>query len=1167
MSLQFVFGNSGSGKSTYLYQKVLEEAEKTPNKNYLILVPEQFTMATQKEFVRLQKAHAIMNVDVLSFARLAYRVFDELGKENLLVLEETGKNLVLRKIAEERKEELDILGSNMNKMGYIAEVKSLISELSQYNITPDRLQEFLASAKISETLRRKLQDVWTLYQGFREFLEGKFITSEEILTLLCEVAEESGILRNSVIVFDEFTGFTPIQNRLLSELLVIAEKVMVSVTMDYREDFYFCRGNHELFAMSKKTVKTLSDMANGLLVEIEKPIVLKEGWRYKNQETVLEKNALYFMEQNLFRPFGKRWQKETEEIKLSIHRNPKDEISYVANQIAQLVRKKGYHYRDIAVVTGDVNLYSSYVQECFEKYDIPFFIDQTKTILYHPLVEFVRAALEVAETRFSYESVFRFLRSGLCGVEEEQIDRLENYVLAKGIRGEKRWQSTWSFVREDGIDELFELNQIRKKTAEVLMPFYQVFHSSNVKVKDGAVALYELLVRLEIEQQMKAREDAYTEAGDFAKAKEYGQIYRILIDLLDKVVALLGEESITVREFSDLLDAGFDAAKVAVIPPGNDKVTIGDIERTRLHHIKVLFFIGVNDGVVPKSEGKGGIISQFEREMLNEADMELAPGARERVFIQKFYLYLNMTKPSERLYMTLSKINAEGKALRPSYLVGTMQKLFPRLTMTEISQSYGEEQIITPESGMDFFLQGLQEKYGLLEKNALEENSVPKQEKKIWNALGNWYLKDEQFSKRVEKLIDASYASYTEEPISRAVAKALYGTTLENSVTRLERFAACAFAHYLQYGLRLKERELLQFASVDMGNIYHEVLEHFAKQVEASEYDWFSMPEDVAEEFIEIAMSETVAGYKGADAFEDAKNRYLLNRMKNTLYCTVRALIHQVQKGRFIPKEFEVSFSGYSDFNAIRFTLSEEEKMHLRGRIDRVDTYEEKDKVYVRVIDYKSGNTSFSLLNLYHGLQLQLVVYMNAAMELVGKKNPDKQIEPAGIFYYHVKHPMIEGTGMESEEEIKNAVLEQLKLNGLVNDEPKIYRAMDEELSGASSVIPVGLKSDGSLKATSKVASKEEFSVLSEYVNEKITEAGRRILAGDVAMKPYQLDKQSGCDYCPYHAVCGFDPRFAGQTYRKLERFDDSEEIFEKMRGKDGKQDGSEVDERPAEGN
>lgn len=1129
MSLQFIFGNSGSGKSTWLYQKVLEEAALNPEKNYLIIVPEQFTMQTQRELVRLQRAHAIMNVDVLSFARLAYRVFDELGKENLMVLEETGKNLVLRKVAEKERDKLKMLGGNIHKMGYVGEVKSFLSELAQYNITPENLQEFLLCNELSEALQRKLGDILVLYQGFREFLEGRFITAEEILGLLGEVLDESSIIRDSVIVFDEFTGFTPVQNKLLERLLLISEQIRVALTIDVREDFFHCKGVQELFSMSKKTVASLLKMADRLHVEIKEPVIIPAGKRYEHTP------QLHFMEQNLFRPGSGSYQGEADAIEMSVHKNPKGELKYVAAQIAALVREKNYRYKDIAVVTGDVNLYANYVEEIFGKYQIPYFIDQTKTILFHPLVEFIRAALEIVESNFSYESVFRFLRCDLCGYEMSKIDILENYVLARGIRGRKKWQANWQCINDADEEKMQELNQLRENLMEHLEGFYQVFSQKELKVEDATMALYQLLCGYDVERQLREKEEAYTAVGDFAKAKEYAQIYRIVIDLFDKVVALLGNENIAIKEYSDILDAGFDAAKVAVIPPGNDKVTIGDIERTRLNHIKVLFFVGVNDGVVPKAENAGGIITQFERELLSEFQMELAPGARERVFIQKFYLYLNMTKPSERLYITFSKVNAEGKALRRSYLIGTILKLFPKLSVKEEPEGMPVEWIRTPLSGIEYFLQGLQEK----------EPSA------FWNALTKWYLADASFKEIVDKLLEASYTSYQEEPISKAVTKALYGNVLENSVTRLERFAACAFAHYLQYGLNLKERELLQFASVDMGNIYHKALECFAKEVKATETSWASLDEAKTEQFVEAAMLETMESYKQTLVLDDAKSQYLLQRMKRTLHCAVWAMVRQVKCGQFEPSAFEVAFSGVSELDAIRFELSDDEKMRLKGRIDRIDTYETEDKVYVRVIDYKSGNTTFSLLNLYHGLQLQLVVYMNAALEVVEKKHKDKQVEPAGIFYYQVKHPMIDADGIESAEVLRDAIFEELKLNGLVNKDKSVYRAMDTDFTGTSKVIPVGEKADGSLKATSKVASGEEFKAISAFVNDKIAETGEKIFAGDVSVTPYQMKEQTGCDYCPYHAVCGFDTKLSGYHFRKLTAFDDNKAILEKMKAKD----------------
>lgn len=501
MSLQFIFGNSGSGKSDFLYDSVLKQAKENKEQQFLIIVPEQFTMQTQRELVERQKQHAIMNVDVLSFARLAYRVFDDLGKQNVVVLEETGKNLVLRKVAEQKKAELKVLGANMNKMGYVGEVKSLISELMQYNVSPDALAEFLEKEPLGEGLRLKMKDVLTMYQGFTEYLKGRYITAEEVLELLYDVAEESELLRNSVIVLDEFTGFTPIQNRLMEKLLVLAKKVSVSVTMDVREDFYQCRGVHELFAMSKKTVASLLKVAELCKVPVEEPLVLPTG----KQRRYANAADLYFMEQNLFRPGAgsyryKASEQSMQHIRITSLKNPREELKFAAREIVRLTRENGYRYRDIAVVTGDVQQYGNYVPEIFEQYHIPYFIDQTKNILFHPFIECIRAILEMIEYDFSYESVFRFLRCGLAakvvteaknsdkepdpaatedltqqpetgshGLTEQEIDRLENYVLARGIRGASRWSRPWTFVMPDGtLEDMARLNEIREAVYENL---------------------------------------------------------------------------------------------------------------------------------------------------------------------------------------------------------------------------------------------------------------------------------------------------------------------------------------------------------------------------------------------------------------------------------------------------------------------------------------------------------------------------------------------------------------------------------------------------------------------------------------------------------------------------------------------------------------------------
>ena len=1185
MSLQFIFGNSGSGKSDFLYDSVLKQAKENKEQQFLIIVPEQFTMQTQRELVERQAQHAIMNVDVLSFARLAYRVFDDLGKQNVVVLEETGKNLVLRKVVEQKKAELKVLGANMNKMGYVGEVKSLISELMQYNVRPDALAEFLEKEPLGEGLRLKMQDVLTMYQGFTEYLKGRYITAEEVLELLYDVAEESELLRNSVIVLDEFTGFTPIQNRLMEKLLMLAKKVSVSVTMDVREDFYQCRGVHELFAMSKKTVASLLKVAELCKVPVEEPIVLPTGEKRRYAGAP----DLYFMEQNLFRPGAGSYRykvsekamrsnenhekltdsqlEETPDIRITSLKNPREELKFAACEIVRLTREQGYRYRDIAVVTGDVQQYGNYVPEIFEQYHIPYFIDQTKNILFHPFIECIRAILEMIEYDFSYESVFRFLRCGLAEkiipqgklssmeleldgetgeksaqckeqtihrLTEQEIDRLENYVLARGIRGASRWSKPWTFVMPDGtLEDMERLNEIREAVYENFKPLLMAFRGKENTVSTQTFELYSLIRRLDMEQLLKERGEFFEKNGNQARAKEYDQIYKIVMDLLDKVTSLLGDETMTIREYSDILDAGFEAAKVGIIPPGNDTVTVGDIERTRLNHIKILFFVGVNDGVVPKAGNQGGIISQFEREKMAEYHLELAPGAREKVFIQKFYLYLNMTKPSERLYVTFCRVNSDGKALRRSYLIGTLLKLFPQLVVEEPSEEETLEGVLTAESALPFLMEGL---------------NKPVEDEEAWTALLAWYLSDEGDREKALQLFDAAFGVHQDDAISKAVTKALYGNTLDNSVTRLEQFAACAFAHYLSYGLRLRERELQQFASVDMGNIYHDVLERFAKGIEMSEYTWFDIPQEAQDALLSQSMEDAIAGSGIGDVFEDARNSYLLKRMETTAKRTIWALMLQVRKGKFVPSGFEVSFSRAERLDAVQFQLGEDERMRLRGRIDRIDTYETDDKVYVKIIDYKSGNTSFSLLNFYYGLQLQLVVYMNVALELTKKMYKGKDTEPAGIFYYHITDPMVDSDGGESEEEIRRSILEQLKVGGLVNEDPEIYGAMDTDFTGTSSVIPVALKADGSLKAASKTASAYEFGLMSDYVRKKIEHVGKEIFAGNVSVKPYLLGDRSGCDYCPYHTICGFDVRMPGFSYQQFEKFDSSEEILAHIR-------------------
>ncbi len=527
--------------------------------------------------------------------------------------------------------------------------------------------------------------------------------------------------------------------------------------------------------------------------------------------------------------------------------------------------------------------------------------------------------------------------------------------------------------------------------------------------------------------------------------------------------------------------------------------------------------------------------------------LELAPTMREKVFMQKFYLYLNLTKPSHKLYLSYARVNGEGRAMQSSYLVHTLCRLFEHLSVNEIDNEPFAERIVTAESARRLLIEGME--------SAAEWNDRNREEEiRYWAALCRWYQSQDVWKEEVERLFAAVSFKHTDTPISASVTRALYGTVLQNSVTRLENFASCAFSHFLSYGLNLKERRESGFYAVDFGNIFHAVLELFAEGIQRNNYSWFSITQEESEALLTEAMEQALFASHNLALYENARSRYAKDRMLRILKRTVSALIYQVRKGKFIPDDFEVSFSYAEDLKSVNFRLSEEEKMQLKGRIDRIDTCVNEDRLYVKIIDYKSGNASFQFLNVYHGLQLQLVVYMNAAMEIMAKKHPDHSIVPAGIFYYHINDPMVESDDNLSDEELSKKIFGELKLNGIANEDRSVIERLDEELQGAQSansdVIPVGVNKDGSLKKASKTLATSDFTALSAYVNETILHLGQRMMKGDVSVSPYALAEKTGCDFCEFRSVCHFDSRAPGFSYRRLKELSE-EELLCEMRGAD----------------
>lgn len=1146
MSLQFIFGNSGSGKSHFLYKTIIEESVQHPERNYIVIVPEQFTMQTQKDLVCMHPNKGIMNIDVLSFGRLAHRIFEEVGADRRMVLTETGKNLMVRKVAIEEKEHLKVLGARMNRPGYVSEVKSILSELMQYEVTDDMMQEMLDFTKNRPLLHTKLEDIRHLYGAFQAYQRERFLKPEELLDVLCQVADQSQLLRYSTIAFDGFTGFTPSQMNVLEMLLRLCPKVYVTVTIDAREAFYGEIKEHELFALSKKMIRSVSEAAKRATGrQCQVPGAAGEDDDRETEDTRLEfpiilgeealprfilGGALEHLEQNLFRRKRKVFKGNQEEISLHVSAVPSAEVHFAARTICRLVREQGYRYHEIAVITGNLSAYDHYVKKIFPMYEVPAFVDQTRHILLNPCLEFVRGALLVAEKDFSQESIFRYLRTGMAGLIPSEIDRLENYVLAAGVRGRRMWEKEWSYCPgKMTMEELEICNGYRERVMTILAPFMEKMQQKEAEVITYAGALYELLEFCQVQQQLKDREVELNQKGAREEAREYAQIYSVLIALLDEMVDLMGKEMVSRQEFSEILDAGFSEARVGIIPPGIDQVQVGDIERSRLAHVKVLFFLGLNDGWVPARGENGGIVSDMEREMLQDCGVELAPSARESSYIQRFYLYQNLTKPQERLYLSWCSGSGDGTAMRPSYLVGTIQKLFPDMVAIQ-EQEIGTsiDQVTSKKNGILYLTSGFQ---------ALREG----REDPAWMELYGMYLKDEQYKERVKELVRAAFLKGNQGRLSYFTSKELYGETMTNSVTRLEQFASCAFAHFAAYGLRLQERELYGVKAADLGTIFHRVMELFSRKIQGLGCDWTEIPQEQQQSMMDECVEKVSDEYGAGMLHGSAREEYTICRLKRIMGRTIWALHEQICAGKFRPVGFEVSFADVGDLEAVHVRFGEKGKLRLQGRIDRIDAASTEDTVYVKIIDYKSGMTQFDPVSLYYGLQLQLVVYLNAALEMERKLHKDKNVVPAGIFYYRMQDPVLEKEEDVSDQEQQEKLLKKLRPDGVVNSDQEVLRLLDQKLNGDSLVIPVGLKKNGELKAASSVASTEQFEQLSRFVTRRMAKMGEQMLDGSIEAKPFVDKNGSACDYCEYLNVCGFDRKIPGMCEKRMAEISKSE--------------------------
>ncbi len=1128
MALHWIFGSLGAGKSTYMYNRILTLAKGDVSGKYMVIVPEQFTMQTQRDMVELSDNKGIMNIDVLSFMRLAHRVLGEKPEINKPILYDEGKSMIIRKLLLEHEGEWRSFGTNIRRPGFVDEVKSLITEFLQYNVSEEELVGIIENSNDRRLLGTKLTDLLLLYRYYNGYMKNRYISAEEILKVLADYVPESELLCGSTVVLSGFTGFTPVQYELLLKLFNVCSDIYISVTVDKMTDPFVLGNPYDLFYMSKTMIKKVNEIAVKAGASISEPV-----WC---DACSADNEQLRFLSQNIYR--GRQvsfdTKKECNHIHIYEAANPYEESMYAAYITEMLVRNEGMRYRDIAIVTGDMEGYAKLMQQEFEKLSVPYFMDYTRSILNNSFIDMMLAFLGLCEYGILRDNVLKFLRNGIVrdylGFDSDHTDILDNFLLATGIKGEAIWNNEWTYTgKEFSGDGTVAVNEVRSRFADRILPYVNRMREAE-NVRAYSEVLYSFVIENDMKGALEDIIDRYDKENNPYQKKEYEQIYRIFISIIDQMAELLGDEKMSVREYAELYKTGVTEANVGLIPMGTDTVIIGDIERTRLNNIKVLIFIGVNDGIIPKNVRNSGFISDSEREYLTERGMELAPTAKERLFRERFYLYLNTAKPSHSLYISYSNHACDGAQLRASSFVNTIRDMFPGTETCRDFKENGLSAKIMSDGGRSYWLAGIRE------EDLSDDRDFIVIHKKLMEDVNGRDLFSMAFSDRIETRLP------------KETAKLLYGDELVGSISRFERFEACEYAHFLRYGLLLSERKEYKIDIPDIGNIFHKIIERFSGRLKHNNMSFRDADETLIKDWTH-ELSEIVCDEYGNGIMKSSgKNTYLMDRIERTAISSISAMVEHMKAGSFEQAAYEIAFERLSDIPSFNYELSDGSMLHLTGKIDRIDTCEDSEKIYIKLIDYKTGVKKFDLNRLYYGLNMQLSVYLLATKEITERSRMDKIAVPAGMFYFRVDEPVYE-------EEKKSEV--PYRMEGPVNRELPVpylidssFDTLGELTPGISSdIIKISTDKNGNIKRAAETLNNDEFSYIMKAAKDKIFEIGERIMQGGTDVNPYKMGDGTACDYCEYKGLCGFDIKSPGARYRKLKETDESE-IWDEWRKK-----------------
>ena len=909
MSLQLIYGRAGTGKSTVILEQVKNNLH-SEVKQYII-IPEQFSYSEEKKLMAELQENSIINAEVITFKRMAERVQTEVAGRTKSLLSKSGKAMIMYSILDKQKDKLQYIKNSSNNIDLgIQTIKDFKKNVIKYQDI-----EGLIESVDKPLLKAKLQDVNIIYSEYEKCIQEKFLDEEDKISKLADNLETSTMFDNSDIYIDEFSGFTKQEYQVIAKLLKKARKVRLAICLDELNE----KNKTDIFYFNKSAVEELIDIATECGVEVEKPI-------YLNKQYKLKKPELKHLEQNLYAPTYAKYAGEVKNIKTILTLNPYEEIEYVAKNIIKLVRDEGYKYSDIAIIARNIDEVQSKVKAILGNNGIPVFIDNKEDLARSQFIKYILALLEILAKNWSQEAVISYIKSGFLKIDEDDIYKLENYVIKWGIQGSKWYKEDWEYEEEN-------FNELREKIVLPILDLKAKLEGQKTATNISK-AIYSFLDKNDIYTQIEEKIKKYEESGNILLSKNCKASLENLIEVLDEIIYIFEDQKMSFEKYREILKIGLSYKELGNIPEVIDQVILGDIERSRSHEIKIAFILGVNDGNFPRINKIEGFLNDDDRETLKSLGKEIAKGSLELTYEDQFNIYKALTTAKEKLYLMYTSTDKDGATLRQSILITKIKRIFPNLK-EESTILNSEPEITSKQATFQELLFELQKL-----KNGEQIDD-------IWYEVYNWYKTDPKWSNILEKaMIELKYLK-TPEKISKENIEKLYGKTLKTSISKLETYRRCPFQYHLKYGLKLQEKEEFKVRAIDTGSFMHEVIEEFFRRAE----DVKKITEEEISKLVDEIILDKLSLRKNYLFTSNKKFIALTNRLKRIINKSLGYIVYQIQNSDFTVLANEVEFS--KTINNVEIT----------GKIDRVDISNDGD--FLRVIDYKSSSKNINLNDVF----------------------------------------------------------------------------------------------------------------------------------------------------------------------------------------------------------